>query len=69
MSEKITVKGDSTSLVYQWLLHKSLNGKLDSEVKWNFQKYLVDENGTFVGMWPSKVKPDDLEIIRAIEGR
>lgn len=67
MSQKITVKGDDMHPIYQWLTRKELNGKLDSEVKWNFQKYLVDEEGNFVAMFPHKTKPDAPEIIRAIE--
>ncbi len=45
MMSKISVKGDDMSPVYKWLTSKKENGKMDSEVKWNFQKYLIDENG------------------------
>ena len=54
---KIQVKGDDAHPLYQWLTKKEQNGVLDSEVKWNFQKYLVDENGNLVDMLPSKEKP------------
>jgi glutathione peroxidase len=67
MSEKITVKGNDMSPIYKWLTKKSLNGKLDTDVKWNFQKYLIDENGNFVTVFYSKVKPDDKEIIEKIQ--
>lgn len=67
LAEKITVKGGETPDLYKWLTTKSLNGKQDSEVKWNFQKYLIDEKGNLIGMYESKVKPDAPEIIKEIE--
>jgi glutathione peroxidase len=63
MMEKISVKGDDIHPLYQWLTEKSKNGVLDSEVSWNFQKYLIDENGNLVKMVSPKVKPDDEEIM------
>lgn len=67
MSQKVDVKGDKIDPVYQWLTQKELNGKMDSEVKWNFQKYLVNEKGELVNVFAPKMKPDDPEIIAAIE--
>ena len=63
MMSKISVKGDDMDPLYQWLTSKSKNGVLDSEVKWNFQKYLIDENGKLVDMVNPKVKPDDDKIV------
>ena len=57
ITEKVDVKGDNQHPLYQWLTQKTLNGKMDSEVKWNFQKYLVDENGHLMDMFPSMTKP------------
>lgn len=54
---KVVTKGAGQSPVYAWLTKKSENGVLDSEVKWNFQKYLIDENGRLVEMLPSAVEP------------
>ena len=56
-----------THLVYQWLTNKSLNGVMDSQVTWNFQKYLLDENGHLAHCIPSAVSPLDDEIINWIE--
>jgi glutathione peroxidase len=67
MSDKIDVKGPSQHALYKWLTTKDLNGKLQSEVAWNFQKYLVDENGVFVAMFADTMQPDDPAIIAAIE--
>lgn len=58
LMEKISVKGDDMHPLYKWLTSKSLNGVMDSEVKWNFQKYLIDENGKLVDVMYSKEKPE-----------
>ncbi len=67
MMSKISVKGDDMHPLYQWLTQKSKNGVLDSEVKWNFQKYLIDEKGHLVDMVEPKVKPDDEKILSWIK--
>lgn len=69
MMEKISVKGKDMDPIYQWLTEKDQNGVMDSEVKWNFQKYMIDENGKFVGKIGPKTKPNDEEIIQWIEGK
>lgn len=67
MMEKISVKGDDMAPIYQFLTEQRKNGVLDSKVKWNFQKYLIDENGYLVKMAESKTLPNDTSIIRWIE--
>lgn len=67
MAAKITTKGPQTAPIYQWLTQKKLNGVKDSEVKWNFQKYLIDEKGNLVEVFAPKTKPDAPEVIAAIE--
>ena len=69
MMEKISVKGDDIHPLYRWLTSKSENGLIDSEVKWNFQKYLIDENGKLVDVIPPKEKPDSEKVIKWIEGK
>ncbi|TWP26127.1 glutathione peroxidase [Apibacter muscae] len=54
MMSKISVKGDEIAPIYKWLTKKSENGVMDSEVEWNFQKYLIDENGKLVDVVPPK---------------
>jgi len=68
MMTKISVKGEDMHPVYKWLTLKEQNGKMDSSVKWNFQKYLVNEDGGLEGTLPSKTKPYDPQIIEWIEG-
>ena len=62
MTEKVDVKGSEQNEVYHWLTQKSLNGFDDSKVKWNFQKYLLDEEGKLIAVFPSNVKPQSTEI-------
>lgn len=69
MMEKISVKGDDMHAVYQWLTQKAKNGKQDSSVKWNFQKYMIDETGKLVDVAYSGDKPMSDKIVNWIEGR
>lgn len=52
MMERITIDGEGMHPLYKWLTSSSDNGSLDSKVKWNFQKYLIDENGQIVDVIP-----------------
>ena len=67
VAAKISVKGRSMAPIYHWLTEKRYNGYADSKVKWNFQKYLIDENGQLVHIFYSNTKPDSKEVIEAIE--
>ena len=60
LTEKVAILGKSPHPIYKWLTSKSKNGVLDSEVSWNFQKYLLDEEGKLVKMLPSNISPFDL---------
>ena len=62
MSEKSQVKGANQHPLYKWLTNKSENGIKDSNVSWNFQKYLVDENGKLMQVFKSGVNPMDASI-------
>ena len=62
MTEKIEVKGPGQHPLYQWLTQKAKNGSQDSSVKWNFQKYLVDEQGRLVDFFYSITKPNRSKI-------
>jgi glutathione peroxidase len=64
MTEKLDVKGNNQHPLYQWLTQASKNGKVDSEVKWNFQKYLVDGKGNLVDYYLSAVTPMDNKIVK-----
>ncbi len=69
MMAKISVKGDDMAPLYKWLTQKSQNGVEDSEVEWNFQKYLVNPDGTLAKVIHPKTQPDSEEVISWIEGK
>jgi glutathione peroxidase len=63
MMSKISVKGKDQHPLYNWLTSKDLNGVEDSKVSWNFQKYLIDEDGKLVRSYSPRTDPMDEEII------
>lgn len=67
LTEKVNVKGDKQHPLYAWLTQKSKNGKKNSGVKWNFQKYMVDENGKFIDYWFSITRPMSNKILKHLE--
>ncbi|MFT6638155.1 MAG: glutathione peroxidase [Flavobacterium sp.] len=69
MMSKITVKGKEMHPVYQFLTQKIKNGVADSEVEWNFQKYLLNEKGQLEMIISPRTLPIDEKIINWIEGK
>lgn len=69
MMDKTPVIGKNQHPVYAWLTQKSLNGVNDAEVKWNFNKFLIDENGKWVAYYPSATSPLDERILAFAEGK
>jgi len=69
MMQKISVKGDDMDPLYKWLTSKRENGVMDSEVKWNFQKYLIDENGKLVEVLDPKEKPNSDKVLAWITSK
>lgn len=67
MAAKISVKGADMALIYHWLTEKEYNGYQNSTVTWNFQKYLINEQGHLIGVYDPGMMPDSQEIIKAIE--
>ena len=61
---KISVKGDEKDPIYAWLTEKNNNGKADAPVKWNFQKFLIDEEGNWVDMIPHAESPANEQILK-----
>ena len=60
---RMSEKSKDQHPIYTWLSHSDLNGWNDSAPGWNFYKYLVDENGKLIEIFPSKIKPLDSEIV------
>lgn len=67
MMEKISVKGNDMAPIYTFLTQKSKNGLQDSEVEWNFQKYLINEKGELVKVISPRTLPTDAEIVNWIK--
>lgn len=67
MMDKISVKGSDMAPIYQFLTQKNKNGLKDSDVQWNFQKYLIDENGYLAKVVSPQTLPTDPEIVNWIK--
>jgi glutathione peroxidase len=64
MMEKISVKGEDIHPLYKWLTEKLENGKLNAKVTWNFQKFMIDENGNLVDYLLPATSPDDKKVLQ-----
>lgn len=67
LTSKVSVKGEDMAPIYQWLTSKAKNGVLDADIKWNFNKFLLDENGKMIAYFPSKVTPDSDDILKYVK--
>ncbi len=63
IAAKISVKGNNMAPIYKWLCNKSENDVMNAKISWNFNKFLLDENGKLIDHFKSKVKPMSEEII------
>ncbi len=66
LTEKLKVKGDDKHSLYIWLTSKKYNGVKSSSVKWNFQKYLLDEDGHLIDFFYSITKPTSKKIVNKL---
>ena len=66
LTSKVQILGDHPHPLYEFLMKKELNGYRDSEVKWNFQKYLIDENGNLIKIFSPALDPLAEEILNLI---
>ena len=69
MMSKVSVKGDSIHPLFVWLTKKKFNGVSDADISWNFHKFLIDENGSWVKSIATKTKPTDQEIVDWINAK
>ena len=67
MTEKVDVKGENQHPLYKWLTNKELNGVSSSSVKWNFQKYLIDEKGNLIDYYYSITSPTSTKITKHLK--
>jgi glutathione peroxidase len=66
LTTRVDVKGENITPVYKYLCNKSENGVLDATISWNFNKFIIDENGKLLQHFDSKVKPDSPELLKYI---
>lgn len=66
MAAKTSVIGKDTAPIYQWLTQKKYNGYMENTVKWNFQKYLLNERGELIGIFYPQTDPKDPQVLNAI---
>jgi glutathione peroxidase len=64
LTTRVDVQGGNITPVYNYLCHKSENGVLDATISWNFNKFIIDENGKLLAHFDSKVTPDDPELLK-----
>jgi len=67
ITTKIEVKGSNQHPIYKWLTKKSENEVDDYTVGWNFNKFLLDENGQLIGYFGSRVNPLDISITNLLK--
>ncbi len=68
MASKVDVKDpELMAPIYKWLTSKEENGYQDTDIRWNFHKFLIDEEGRLIGSYRSKVKPMSEELQSAIQ--
>ena len=67
LSEKIDVKGDNQHPIYAWLCNRAQNSISDARISWNFNKFLIGPDGTWLGHFESKVSPMGKEILEHID--
>lgn len=67
MFEKISVKGKDQHALYEWLTEKEKNGVLDANMKWNFQKFLINRKGELVSVIDPTTKVTEPEVVKEIE--
>jgi glutathione peroxidase len=68
MFAKVEVNGEGACPLYKYLKSLATEPKGPGEISWNFEKFLVDRNGKVVARFAPRTKPDDPEVIKAVEG-
>ena len=64
---KINIREKPIHPVYEWLTNSEMNGWNDSKPRWNFYKYLIDEEGKLIKLFGSSTSPLSKEITQALK--
>lgn len=64
MAAKVSVKGEDISPLFQYLVSEAKKLGIEDPIKWNFTKFLVDENGKLITVIPHKTKPMSEDVLK-----
>ncbi|MBE7173905.1 MAG: glutathione peroxidase [Williamsia sp.] len=64
MAEKVSVKGEDIHPLFKYLTEEAAKLGMEDPIKWNFTKFLIDEKGKLVTVFPSKVSPTSEEVAK-----
>jgi glutathione peroxidase len=67
LTTRVDVKGPNATPVFKYLCDKSENGVLDATISWNFNKFIIDENGNLLKHFDSKITPESPELLKYID--
>lgn len=67
MAAKVSVKGSDMAPVFHFLTEKKLNGVKDTDIQWNFTKFLLNEKGELITSYKSSVTPNDEQIVKYLK--
>ncbi|MEO7211063.1 MAG: glutathione peroxidase [Chitinophagaceae bacterium] len=67
LTTRVDVKGDNTTPIYKYLCNKNENGVLDAKISWNFNKFIIDENGKLLAHFDSDVTPESPELLKYLQ--
>lgn len=64
MADKVSVKGDDIAPLFKWLVDEAAKKGINDPITWNFTKFLVDEKGNLVTVFPPKTTPTSEEVLK-----
>jgi len=67
MAEKVSVKGDDIAPIFQYLIAEAKKKGIEDPIKWNFTKFILDENGNLLTVIHHKTKPMSEEVLKYIK--
>jgi len=68
LTTRVDVKGPNATPIFKYLCSKDENGVLDATISWNFNKFIIDENGKLLQHFDSKITPESPELLKYIDG-
>jgi len=67
MFSKIDVNGGEAAPIYKYLTSQDTKPAGKGDISWNFEKFLIDRDGQLVGRYAPRTKPDDADLVKAVE--